>query len=162
MGVLIINHIEKGGATVVTIGRCPYCYVAEKIRTDHHITPRRFTSEKKKEVDRLDMLFPECFAKGEKEEIVSVCRSCHRKADRLIPHSLLMTPDKYYLLHEKLSAGEVVSSNMVIEWVEESYLEVRKRRRAILLGRKKCFKILFWMLSVLLMQDNIRRRAQGC
>ncbi|HLN19195.1 MAG TPA: hypothetical protein VK255_03435 [Patescibacteria group bacterium] len=137
------------------IGKCEYCHYIRE-RNNHHIIPQRFIStspanrggRKRKDIYLLDRLFPE------PEHLVNghtslVCHECHKDADALIPLDLLMTPDKYYLLDEKLKGGEEVTPDEVGIWVKESCPEIKKRRKSLLIEQKSSFRKLFFALAAL-------------
>lgn len=139
------------------IDQCAYCHLNRK-RNSHHIIPQRFVSTsktnrrcKRKDTMLLDKLFPEPEYRVN-GDTSRVCFECHDIADGLIPLDVLMTPDKYFLLDEMLKRGETVSRETVWGWAEESYPEIKKRRKGLLIEQKreyKEYKQLFFLLAAL-------------
>lgn len=136
------------------IGECAYCHYTRE-RNNHHVIPQRFVSTsktnrryKRRDTRLLDKLFPE------PEHMVNgdtslVCYDCHDLADGLIPVDALMTPDKYYRLDEMLKRGESINRETVWGWAEESYPEIKKRRKGLLIEQKRLYKQFFFMLAAL-------------
>lgn len=118
---------------MVSSGCCPYCRGTDKVRNDHHIIPRRFTRENGNRFKRLDILFPEYFPSGVNDITRSVCFNCHTRADRTIPFDVMMTPDKYFLIHKKLSSGEEITAEMKEAWIKESMPKIERRQKQLIL-----------------------------
>jgi hypothetical protein len=114
---------------MVTNGKCCACHEEGKEKDGHHIIPRRFTRQGRNKIERLDILFPECFPSG-RNDITnnSLCRKCHQRLDRLIPFDDLMTPDKYFLIFEMFLSGESIGRELIGVWIRESEPEIRKRQ----------------------------------